>query len=90
VAKLIIVSKKDRKKAVTLYKKGVGGIGVVAKLLGVSLGKARRVLIEEGVEIRTRGRPKKVVKTKTKTKTKAKSKKTSEVPVEAAAEDAAE
>jgi len=54
VAKL---TKTLRKKAVKMYEKGAG-IGTVAELLGVSSGAARKVLVEEGVEIRSRGRPK--------------------------------
>ena len=35
MAKLINVSKKDRKRAVKLYEKCTGSIGAVAELLGV-------------------------------------------------------
>lgn len=59
MAKLINVSKKDRKRAVKLYEKCTGSIGAVADLLEVSSRKARDILVEEGVEIRSRGRPKK-------------------------------
>jgi len=69
---------------VRMYASGVG-IGAVASLLNVSGPVARRVLVEEGVALRARGRPAKVVKAKASSR----AKKAAVAPVEVAvAEDA--
>jgi len=76
----IIVNKKDRAKAVRMYASGVG-IGAVASLLNVSGPVARRVLVEEGVALRGRGRPAKKAE---KVKASSRSKKAAVTPVEVA------
>ena len=53
------MTKKDRKRAAKAYTNGDVSLAGAAEMLGVSGSKARKILIEDGVEIRGRGRPKK-------------------------------